>query len=108
MDNKYIKKSVVNHSSFELNDTHLSLLSRGLKFCPTPNQPNTGDLKGDLDKLHKNMRWTSFFNDIDNDSPDQTGQSFHDQNTATIDTEPFYNIKFKLKSGGKGPIGPQI
>ncbi len=73
MQNKYTKRSVVNHSTLELNDTHISLLSKGLKFCPTPNHPNTGDLKEDMDKLHKQMRWAAFFNDIEDNPADLTG-----------------------------------
>ncbi len=61
MEDKYTQKSVINYSTMKLSDNHISLLSKGLKFCPTPGHPNTGDLREDMDKLHTRMRWIAFF-----------------------------------------------
>ncbi len=106
MEEKYIKKSVVNHSSFILNEHHVSLLARGLKFCPTPSQPNTGDLKDDLDKLHRQMRWTAFFEDPEDGPTDLAGDTSFIQTQSTGTSEPFKHQKFKLKSRKRGPVGP--
>ena len=69
MEDKYTQNSVVNYSTFDLNEHHISLLSKGLKFCPTPGNPNTGDLCEDMDKLHTRMRWTALFENPE-DNPD--------------------------------------
>ncbi len=106
MELKYTQKSVINYSTFTLNEHHISLLSKGLKFCPTPGEPNTGELKEDLDKLHKQMRWTAFFEnpeDSPSDPPDPTSL-FESSNAYSF--EPFHHRKFKLKSTSRGPIGP--
>ena len=39
------ERSVVNLSSYQLSDAEMSVLQKGLTFCPTPGEPNTGDLK---------------------------------------------------------------
>ena len=59
--------SVVNLSDFVLEPRHVSLLSKGLTFCPTPGVPCMGDLRRDLDNFHqkahfgkkqdKNLAW---------------------------------------------------
>ena len=54
-------KLVVNLSDFPLNDDHKSLLSLGLSFCPTPGEPDMGDIKKDLDRLHWKLRLKSAF-----------------------------------------------
>lgn len=38
-------KSVINLSSFQLNQDHISLLGKGLSFCPTPGEPDLGELR---------------------------------------------------------------
>ena len=54
-------KLVVNLSDFPLNDDRKSLLSLGLSFCPTPGEPDMGEIKKDLDRLHRKMRVKSAF-----------------------------------------------
>ena len=53
MDNTSTNKLVVNLSRLKLSNGSLSLLSKGLNFCPTPNEPNPGQSKDDLDNLHR-------------------------------------------------------
>ena len=36
-------KDEVNLSNFQLNEHHVAVLSRGLKFCPTPGPPDPGE-----------------------------------------------------------------
>ncbi len=54
-------KSVINLSSFQLSDHHISLLSKGLSFCPTPGEPDLGELRRDLDEFHRNVLLKSHF-----------------------------------------------
>ena len=44
------ERLVVNLSDFSLFQAHLSLLRKGLTFCPTPGEADMGDLKRDLDR----------------------------------------------------------
>ena len=46
-------KNIVNLSSFHLTETHISVLWRGLKFCPTPED---FDLRADMDHMHKHLQ----------------------------------------------------
>ena len=92
---------VVNLSDFELTEHHISLLERGLKFCPTPSHPNAGDLREDMDRVHKRLRQIAFFNK-DDDHP----LSINDSATTTSlpvsnnlnSTSPFKHRNFKLLS----------
>lgn len=52
---------IVNLSSHGLNPDELSLLERGLNFCPTPGEPKMGDLVHDLDHFHDTLRWEYHF-----------------------------------------------
>lgn len=56
-----VDKRVVNLSSRYLNADELSILSKGMKFCPTPGHPDPGELRDDLDKLHKRLRQVAFY-----------------------------------------------
>ena len=45
-------KLVVNLSDHALTADQRSLLELGLKFCPTPGEPDMGEIKKDLDIFH--------------------------------------------------------
>lgn len=53
--------SVVNLSKRNLTNLELSVLSFGKGFCPTPGEPNMGEIKSDLDRLHSTCRKRFFF-----------------------------------------------
>ena len=55
------QRNVINLSTFDLTTNHISLLERGLKFCPTPGKPNIGELREDMDHLHTRLRQVAFF-----------------------------------------------
>ena len=101
MENDNIDKSVVNLSSFKLNEYHTQVLQRGLKFCPTPPAPNPGQLRQDMDCLHNRMRQISFFDN--KESANDTSTSFI---AAPIETpldpmgtsRPFKHRAFRSKS----------
>ena len=109
MDAQYIDKSVVNLSTFDLNEHHISLLKRGLKFWPTPPAPDSGQLRQDMDRFHNRTRQICFFNNRD---------QFHDSSTSFSDItitipidpmgteKPFKHMSFKSKSKWKCPPGP--
>ncbi len=53
--------NVVNLSDFVLLPRHVSLLSKGLTFCPTPGEPCMGDLRRDLDDFHRKVKLKAQF-----------------------------------------------
>ena len=54
-------KGVINLSNHVLTDSELSVLSRGLNFCPTPTSWDFSDVMDGLDRFHRRMRLTQFF-----------------------------------------------
>ena len=78
--------SVVNLSNMVVKDSHISLLSKGLNFCPAPRAATTGELKIDLDKFHRSLRLKSYFNkDKQKKQPEITPS---DQEIPTPATKP--------------------
>ena len=49
-------------SQRNLSNSELSVLNKGLNFCPTPGEPDMGQLRRDLDGFHRNLRIKTFFN----------------------------------------------
>ena len=47
----FVSKNVVNLSNRKLSKAEVSLLSKGLKFCPTSNSVHKSVLKEDLEKF---------------------------------------------------------
>ena len=89
----------MNLSNVSLSEAQLSLLSKGLKFCPTPGEPNMGDLRRDLDSFHRKLRWKSFFENKDKDRTDGTDYN-------TLYNGPFKDPKFKHPSSAEPQPGP--
>jgi hypothetical protein len=89
---------VLNRSIIDLTQSQISLLSRGLKFCPTPDSLDPGESRQDLDDLHRRLRLKYQFSDEDTylDPSDKINID---------DTEPFQNRKFRLRSY-YNPRGP--
>ena len=90
-------KYVINLSKYTLTKGEISVLSRGLNFCPTPGEPNPGELRTDLDNLHRRLRLRYHFQDDDSDD----GPTPHCDNIHS--TEPFANRKFKVSSSFNPP-----
>ena len=83
-------KLVVNLSDFQLTHDQMSLLSKRLNFCPTLDHPNPGDLRMDLDQLHRRVRLHSFFNMDDPDPlPFKPDGNYH----CLTEFEPNPNVK---------------
>ena len=95
---------VVNLSSKPLTDTQNSLLSKGLNFCPTPGEPNTGEIRKDFDKFHCSLRRKFFFSkEVNNDPQDTQSDIDIPDDPLQLDI-PFKNPKFKNASTWS-PIG---
>ncbi len=93
-------RNVVNYSSTPLEPEHITLLERGLKFCPSPGKPNLGEFRDDIDRLHTRLRQMAFFENPENSYSTQDTEINHDSINAT--PEPFEDRKFRLKSNFKG------
>ena len=53
--------SVINLSTFQLSDNHILVLQKGLSFCPTPTEPDVGQIFRGLDRFFRNLRVTTFW-----------------------------------------------
>ncbi len=88
---------VQNMSDLQLKDNQISIISRGLSFCPTPGEPDMGQMFLDLERLFKKMRLTLFWAE---NQPQDTSvidtQSANPQNN--IEIPPYYNRDFTAKS----------
>jgi hypothetical protein len=103
-------KSIVNLSNFILNKDHISILNRGLKFCPTPGPPNVADLREDMDRFHKRLRQVAFFDDLEDpplapSTPSVSVSTTVEDKNNLLSFEPFKHMKFKNKSTWNPP-GP--
>ena len=65
--------TVVNISDVQLSPTEVTLLSKGLTFCPTPPKLDTFQLQNDLDNFHRRLRLKEFFYDSE-DSDEEAYQ----------------------------------
>ena len=94
-------KLVINLSDKKLTDDQLSLLSKGLNFCPIPQSSDPGDLRSDLDNLHRRLRLQSHFDDSDEDEPEPLTEGNY------FCTSEFIHPKFKPASKFNPP-GPPV
>ena len=62
--------TVVNLSSSPLSPAESSLLSKGLKFCPTPPEVNQIELNHDLSRFYRTIRLKEFFVDEPPSAPE--------------------------------------
>ena len=79
------KKYICNLSSYTISNSEYSVLSKGLKFIPTPRTDVSSDLEENIDKLANDLRRTYYF---------------HKHPTATYVPHPF-----KAKSNWQAPLG---
>ena len=94
-------KLVINLSDFQLEQRHKRLLSKGLKFCPRPSEPDPGQMRSDLDSLHKRLRLSHFFEEEE----ETTGNSDSD---IPRDGSPFKHREFKKPSNFNPPGPPTL
>lgn len=93
-------KYVVNLSHYMITPEQRNILSYGMNFCPTPNLIDPGELRTDLDQLHRRLRLASKFQGEETDICDLYTEE--ENNHASI---PFAHRKFKVKSC-YNPTGP--
>ena len=58
-----MEKTVLNLSKTVLTKDQMSVLSKGLNFCPTPGESIQGEQRSDSDSLHNRLRLKSQFSD---------------------------------------------
>ena len=98
---------VVNLSDCELTEPQRRLLSRGLKFCPNPGEPDFREYKDDLDRFHLRLKRELHFNVVTDPDSSLDSGSDHSVNLPTprVDPmEPFSHQKFKLPSDWIPPV----
>ena len=106
---KFVSPNVVNLSGRKLSTTEISLLSKGLKFAPTPNYINRAVLNEELETFGRKLRsmWhfryeenspspnpfrrKSKFNPIGKDAPIKLYLSCLEEETLAIDTKLNYS-----------------
>ena len=98
--------SVVNLSSLQLTPAMISVLSKGLNFCPTPGEPDVYQLRLDLDSFHVNLKRKLFFaKHSDTDSQSTLNMSTLSSTQVEDMGGPFNHQKFKNPSSWC-PIAP--
>jgi peptide-methionine (R)-S-oxide reductase len=91
--------SVINLSNFQLTPSMISLLSKGLNFCPTPGQPEKFQLRQDLDKFHVSLRRKQFFEKrSDSTQPNQLEANIPEETSSSEEQGPFDHFKFRNRS----------
>ncbi len=88
---------VLNMSDLQLTDNQISIISRGLYFCPRPREPDMGQMFLDLQRLFKKMQLTLFWAE---NHPQDTlvidAQSANSPNN--IEISPYHKRDFPAKS----------
>ena len=73
---RFVSGNVLNLSHRVLSEGEVSLLSKGLKFSPTPTDLNKAQLKADLDIFKRRMGLCWFFRDTDSNNLDKNSLKF--------------------------------
>ena len=58
-----VSQYVVNLSTHTLTPAQISLLNKGLTFCPTPGRLEQTELRKDLEEFHRKLRWRHHHDD---------------------------------------------
>jgi hypothetical protein len=98
--------SVVNLSSISLTPAMITLLSKGMNFCPTPGEPDVHLLKQDLDKFHISLRRNYIFSKrVDSTTTLDIDTTSILNSSSDDDSGPFDQPKFRNPSkwNPKGP-----
>ena len=75
--------SVINLSSCPLSTDEISILSRGLTFCPTPRHINWPEVSADIYDFSRRMRLAEYFFDENSNThtPNEHDTPFHNKST---------------------------
>ena len=85
LEGKFVADNIVNLSNKILSEDEISVLSKGLKFCPTPKEIDRAELKRDLEKFGRRMRLKWHYRNEDDDfsySPFRPKSTFHPKNES--------------------------
>lgn len=90
---------IINLSKLVLTKDQISVLSKGLNFCPTPYSPDPGEERYDLDALHRRLRLRARFHN--------SNESIYD---FDLSDDPHSPESFKHKNFREpstfNPVGP--
>ena len=78
----------------------MSVLAKGLNFCPTPVDPDPGQYKIDLDSLYRRLCLRGRFT-----YPEEPLDNFNQLANNVMGPEPFQHRNFRNKSTFN-PVGP--
>jgi len=92
---RFTVDSVVNISDYKLTEAEISLLSKGLNFCPTPGEPDFGEIRRDLDSFHTCLRQENFFADTNGSDRDHTGEMPSTSDLDHLGPTPFNQKNLK-------------
>ncbi len=67
-------RCVVNLSSYDLTEQERSILLKGLKFCPTPGEPNMQEIRNDLKSFFRKLKLRDYFYEEENEEPNDPTQ----------------------------------
>ena len=88
LDGKFVSENVVNLSKRVLSKAEISVLSKGLKFCPTAKEIDRAKIKEDLEKFGRKMRLKWYYRDVEEDfsiNPFRKKSSFNPKHDAAIE-----------------------
>ena len=91
---------VVNLSSTHLNDHVISILSKGMKFCPTPGERDKSRAKADVDEFHLKLKYYLHFNNMSNLDDEEERRCLR---TTRIGDDAFGHHEFKNPSSWVPP-----
>ena len=98
---------VVNLSDQTLTDDQTKLLSRGLKFCPNPGEPDFKEYTDDLDSFHLRLKRQLHFRAV-SDSDSDSEQTILRPTPQRDPLEPFGDQSFKLPSDWVPPVNAPL
>ena len=85
---KFVSDNVINLSRRDLTDVEISLLSKGLKFCPTVKELDRAKIKQDLESFGRRLRLKWHFRDVEDDfarTPFRPKSSFNPRGDVAIE-----------------------
>ena len=89
--------NVINLSDRQLTTIEKNILNKGLNFCPTPGEPDMGEIRRDLDRYHRSLRIQCWLTKHGGPHPTQTSLGPYDD---------IQSLKIKSESNWTPPLGP--
>ena len=104
---RYPNQFIVNLSDYQLSEPEISILSKGLKFCPTPGYHEVSEVQSDLDHFHRATPIKTLLPTTGKMITFLGSQSWGGPSSMRVDlSEGFNHPKFRNKSTWQ-PKGPQ-